>query len=92
MAYKRSKSHAILAAGAGVAVVTFQGVFMSGCGSVNPCLVKGPDGGFIDTCTYDAGTDADASIDASKDGASDAATDASSDAAEDAPSDAPSGG
>lgn len=98
MSFKRSKSRSILAAGAGVAAVTFQGVFMSGCGSINPCLVKGPDGGWVDKCAYDASVDADdAAVDAKADAAdaktdapSDAESDAASDAESDAPTDAPS--
>ena len=94
----------IFAAGAGVAVVTFQGAFLSGCGVTNACTVRQSDGTYKNVCVEeDAGADADdarasdASTDAG-DAASDAATDAaadsgdSGDAADDAPSDAPDQG
>ena len=69
--------------------MTFHGVFLSGCGAVNPCFGRDAD------CDrpIDSGvkTDAaDATPDA-PDGASDAASEAG-DSASDAPSDAPDSG
>ena len=87
------KKHMVFAAGAGVAAVAFQGAFLSGCGSMNICAVRQPDGSYANVCEQDAAEDADAASDASKDASdsgSDAATDASSDASGDAPSDAAS--
>lgn len=92
---RRRSARLILAGGAGVAAVTFHGVFLSGCGSVNPCF--GRDGGdlcepFDSGVKSDAEAGSDAAKDASSDGSSDAASDASGDAASDAPSDAPDAG
>ena len=92
------KSRVLLAAGAGVAAVTFQGVFLAGCGSTNGCVGRERDGAVVNPCEEpeagtDAKSDADAHApDAANDAKSDAATDAESDAADaasDAETDAP---
>jgi hypothetical protein len=98
MAKRISKRNArlILVGGAGVAAVTFHGVFLSGCGSVNPCYNR--DGG--PGCEpYDSGVDSSLiTPDAKADGAMDAGDaardggDAASDAPTDAPSDSPDSG
>ena len=80
-------SRVLLAAGAGVAAVTFNGMFLSGCGSVATCDPK------CTTACYcppvDAGSEGgDAANDATTDAGGDAATEAG-DAAGDAPGDAP---
>ena len=88
--HSTSKAHVILAATAGVAAVTFTGVFMSGCGSACDCcgcpIDSGPD------VTTDAKSDAgDAGRDGSSDATSDSPNDAPSDSSSDGPSDAPTG-
>jgi len=84
----RSRTRLILVAGTGAAALTFQGVFLSGCGGVCGCYY--PD------ASYDAASDAaedgpkfgDASADAPSDASGDAPEDAEADSASDAPVDA----
>lgn len=84
---RRRKARLILAGSAGVAAVTFHGVFLSGCGSVNPCF--GRDGGLCEP--IDSGVDAKGEGGDASD-ASDGARDAPADSTGEAASDASDGG
>jgi hypothetical protein len=96
------RSTVLLAAGTGVAAVTFSSVFLSGCGAVGGCYDART--GKNDLCgPYDAASEAadatlnfgdasDAETDSASDAGSDAPADAATDASGDAPVDAPEGG